>query len=447
MSRICELTGKGRQVGNNVSHANNKTKRTFLPNLQNVTLISEALEKSIKLRVSTHGLRSVEHVGGLDNWLVKTSEDKLQPARRQAEARARQEGEVGRRLRRFDCWISSKARRPSPGFCRVWQAAQVERDQQRPRHEPVTIVGHQPESPAAAGSGAIAIPSIIVERWPWAAARPGRPDSPRPRSNQRSNRLADPVQALAIAAAARRCHRAARAASATSAPASSGNRVDPERSDPHRLAAVFGQHEQSRRRRRAVASAPRLSRQSPRSRSIAGQRATEVLDRRATANDAAHSRSTSRVRCGSRASDSASRVRFLAQRCPGPSRRSLHDRRPARQHPAGRSGSPRRDRSPRGSGPASIASAESPPKRRSSALSSQAPASRSGPPHGGQLDRRDRSAARVAGRQLPAIGQRAYRDIGRERLPQTISKPLKILAFPERMLQAPFSLVQPRISA
>ena len=77
MSRICELTGKGRQVGHNVSHANNKTKRVFLPNLQNVTLISEALEKSVKLRVSTNGLRSVEHVGGLDNWLLKTSEDKL----------------------------------------------------------------------------------------------------------------------------------------------------------------------------------------------------------------------------------------------------------------------------------------------------------------------------------------------------------------------------------
>ena len=77
MSRICELTGKGRQVGHNVSHANNKTKRTFLPNLQNVTLISDALERSVRLRVSTHGLRSVEHNGGLDNWLVKTSEDKL----------------------------------------------------------------------------------------------------------------------------------------------------------------------------------------------------------------------------------------------------------------------------------------------------------------------------------------------------------------------------------
>ncbi len=77
MSRICELTGKGRQVGHNVSHANNKTKRTFLPNLQNVTLISDSLQRSVRLRVSTHGLRSVEHNGGLDNWLVKTSDTDL----------------------------------------------------------------------------------------------------------------------------------------------------------------------------------------------------------------------------------------------------------------------------------------------------------------------------------------------------------------------------------
>ena len=77
MSRICELTGKGRQVGHNVSHANNKTKRVFLPNLQNVTLMSEALDQSFKFRVSAHGLRSVEHVGGLDNWLRKVSDDKL----------------------------------------------------------------------------------------------------------------------------------------------------------------------------------------------------------------------------------------------------------------------------------------------------------------------------------------------------------------------------------
>ena len=82
MSRICELTGKGRQVGHNVSHANNKTKRTFLPNLQNVTLISDALGRSVRLRVSMNGLRSVEHVGGLDNWLLKTSDDKLSLAAR-----------------------------------------------------------------------------------------------------------------------------------------------------------------------------------------------------------------------------------------------------------------------------------------------------------------------------------------------------------------------------
>jgi len=77
MSRICELTGKSRQVGHNVSHANNKTKRVFLPNLQNVTLLSEKLDRSFKFRVSAHGLRSVEHNGGLDNWLLKTADDKL----------------------------------------------------------------------------------------------------------------------------------------------------------------------------------------------------------------------------------------------------------------------------------------------------------------------------------------------------------------------------------
>jgi large subunit ribosomal protein L28 len=77
MSRICELTGKGRLVGNNVSHAKNRTKRVFLPNLQHVTLLSEKLERGIKLRVSTQGLRSVEHNGGLDNWLLKTKDEKL----------------------------------------------------------------------------------------------------------------------------------------------------------------------------------------------------------------------------------------------------------------------------------------------------------------------------------------------------------------------------------
>jgi large subunit ribosomal protein L28 len=95
MSRVCELTGKGRQVGHNVSHANNKTKRTFLPNLQNVTLMSDTLQRSVRLRVSTNGLRSVEHVGGLDNWLLKTSDDKLSlAARRLKREIAKKQGEA-----------------------------------------------------------------------------------------------------------------------------------------------------------------------------------------------------------------------------------------------------------------------------------------------------------------------------------------------------------------
>ena len=77
MARRCELTGKAVLSGNLVSHSNRKTRRRFLPNLCQVTLISDALGRQVKLRVSTAGLRSVEHVGGLDNWLAKTSDDKL----------------------------------------------------------------------------------------------------------------------------------------------------------------------------------------------------------------------------------------------------------------------------------------------------------------------------------------------------------------------------------
>jgi len=77
MARRCALTGKGVQFGHNVSHANNKTLRRFMPNLHNVTLISEALGRNVSLRVSAQGLRSVEHNGGLDNWLVKTADAKL----------------------------------------------------------------------------------------------------------------------------------------------------------------------------------------------------------------------------------------------------------------------------------------------------------------------------------------------------------------------------------
>jgi len=77
MARRCEVTGKGVQSGNNVSHANNKTRRRFLPNLHVVSLISEALGRDVTLRVSSHGLRSVEHNGGIDNWLLKQRDDRL----------------------------------------------------------------------------------------------------------------------------------------------------------------------------------------------------------------------------------------------------------------------------------------------------------------------------------------------------------------------------------
>ncbi len=77
MSRMCELTGKGVQTGNNVSHANNRTRRRFLPNLCQVTLISDALGQRYRLRVSAHALRSVEHRGGLDAFLLKASETDL----------------------------------------------------------------------------------------------------------------------------------------------------------------------------------------------------------------------------------------------------------------------------------------------------------------------------------------------------------------------------------
>lgn len=77
MSRVCELTGKGPMVGNNVSHANNRTRRRFLPNLNDVTLQSEALGRGIKLRISAAALRSVDHRGGLDKYLAKAKDIEL----------------------------------------------------------------------------------------------------------------------------------------------------------------------------------------------------------------------------------------------------------------------------------------------------------------------------------------------------------------------------------
>ena len=77
MSRRCQFTGKGVLTGNNVSHANNKTRRRYLPNLQEASLLSDALGTSVQMRVSTRALRTIEHNGGLDAFLTGTSNRKL----------------------------------------------------------------------------------------------------------------------------------------------------------------------------------------------------------------------------------------------------------------------------------------------------------------------------------------------------------------------------------
>ena len=77
MARRCAVTGKGVLTGNNVSHANNKTRRRFLPNLQETSLMSDALGRMVRLRLTTHALRTIEHNGGLDAYLLGTPNSRL----------------------------------------------------------------------------------------------------------------------------------------------------------------------------------------------------------------------------------------------------------------------------------------------------------------------------------------------------------------------------------
>lgn len=77
MSRYCFVSCKGVMSGNNVSHANNKTRRRFLPNIKNASLYSESLKKTISVRLSTHGIRTIDHVGGIDQYLQKTKDNLL----------------------------------------------------------------------------------------------------------------------------------------------------------------------------------------------------------------------------------------------------------------------------------------------------------------------------------------------------------------------------------
>ncbi|HLJ04999.1 MAG TPA: 50S ribosomal protein L28 [Acetobacteraceae bacterium] len=77
MSRRCQITGKGVLTGNNVSHANNRTRRRFLPNLQDTSLLSDILGMPVRMRLSTRGIRTVEHNGGIDAYLMSTPNSRL----------------------------------------------------------------------------------------------------------------------------------------------------------------------------------------------------------------------------------------------------------------------------------------------------------------------------------------------------------------------------------
>ena len=77
MARRCAITGKGVLTGNNVSHANNKTRRRFMPNLQEASLVSDALGHPVRMRLTTNGLKTIEHNGGIDSYLLSVSDAKL----------------------------------------------------------------------------------------------------------------------------------------------------------------------------------------------------------------------------------------------------------------------------------------------------------------------------------------------------------------------------------
>ena len=99
MSRRCVITGKGVQTGNNVSHANNKTKRRFLPNLQRGSVLSDALGHAVKLRLTTNAIRTIEHNGGIDAYLLgmpnsKLSGEALRLKRRVEQAQAKRQAQA-----------------------------------------------------------------------------------------------------------------------------------------------------------------------------------------------------------------------------------------------------------------------------------------------------------------------------------------------------------------
>ena len=113
MTRRCMVTGTGPMVGNKVSHANNRTKRRFLPSVKTTRLYSEALGRSISVKLSVRGLRSVEHKGGLDAWLVGTAPSRLcetlHPVREQIKAKSKAEGVTKAKFRKGPSARAKKA--------------------------------------------------------------------------------------------------------------------------------------------------------------------------------------------------------------------------------------------------------------------------------------------------------------------------------------------------
>ena len=93
MARRCDFTGKGVQTGNNVSHAHNKTRRRFLPNMQRTSLYSDRLGGTVRLRMSARAIRTIEHNGGLDAYLLSTPDTKLGPQARKLKRRIVKAGE------------------------------------------------------------------------------------------------------------------------------------------------------------------------------------------------------------------------------------------------------------------------------------------------------------------------------------------------------------------
>src|SRR3546814_18761778 len=98
MARRCALTGKGVQTGNNVSHANNKTRRRFLPNLQETSVLSETLRETVRLRLSTNAIRTIEHRGGLDGYLLSARASELNAELRRLKRRLEKERSEERRV-------------------------------------------------------------------------------------------------------------------------------------------------------------------------------------------------------------------------------------------------------------------------------------------------------------------------------------------------------------